>query len=115
MLAKSLLAVAATIEFALSLASAQAQAYPARPIRIVVPFPPGGTSDILARSIGQKLAEEWGQQVITDNRPGADGVVANEYVARSQPDGYTLLIISSSHAINPAIGRCCRRPKTDPL
>ena len=83
---------------------AQAQPFPSRAIRIVVPFPPGGTSDILARSIGQKLTEEWGQQVITDNRPGAAGNIASEYVAKSKGDGYTLYINTvGTHAINPAI------------
>ena len=84
--------------------TAQAQPFPSRAIRIVVPFPPGGTSDILARSIGQKLTEEWGQQVITDNRPGAAGNIASEYVAKSKGDGYTLYINTvGTHAINPAI------------
>ncbi len=81
-----------------------AQTFPARPVRIVVPFPPGGTSDILARTIGQKLAEEWGQPVLTDNRPGAAGNIASENVAKSKPDGYTLYINTvGTHAINPAI------------
>ena len=83
---------------------AHAQAFPSRPIRIVVPFPPGGTSDILARSIGQKLTEEWGQPVLADNRPGAAGNIASEIVAKSKPDGYTLYINTvGTHAINPAI------------
>jgi tripartite-type tricarboxylate transporter receptor subunit TctC len=84
--------------------AAQAQAFPTRSIRIVVPFPPGGTSDILSRTIGQKLTEEWGQTVITDNRPGAAGNIASEYVAKSKGDGYTLYINTvGTHAINPAI------------
>jgi tripartite-type tricarboxylate transporter receptor subunit TctC len=84
--------------------AAHAQTFPVRPVRIVVPFPPGGTSDILARSIGQKLAEEWGQPVLTDNRPGAAGNIASENVAKSKPDGYTLYINTvGTHAINPAI------------
>ena len=106
MLAKSVQAVAAGLSLTLLgvHATVQAQSYPVRPIRIVVPFPPGGTSDILARSIGQKLAEEWGQQVLTDNRPGAAGNIASEHVARSKPDGYTLYINTvGTHAINPAI------------
>ncbi len=106
MIAKSLQAVAAVILFTLLWAHVpvHAQTYPVRPVRIVVPFPPGGTSDILARSIGQKLAEEWGQQVLTDNRPGAAGNIASENVARSKPDGYTLYINTvGTHAINPAI------------
>jgi tripartite-type tricarboxylate transporter receptor subunit TctC len=103
---KPLSAVAAMILFALPWVPlpAHAQAYPSRAIRIVVPFPPGGTSDILARSIGQKLTEEWGQPVLTDNRPGAAGNIASENVARSKPDGYTLYINTvGTHAINPAI------------
>ena len=81
-----------------------AQTFPSRAIRIVVPFPPGGTSDILSRAIGQKLTEEWGQQVITDNRPGAAGNIASDYVAKSKGDGYTLYINTvGTHAINPAI------------
>ncbi|TLZ77233.1 MAG: ABC transporter substrate-binding protein, partial [Methanobacteriota archaeon] len=83
---------------------AYSQAYPARTVRIVIPFPPGGTSDILARTLGQKLTEEWGQQVIAENRAGAAGNIASEHVARSKPDGYTLLINTvGTHAINPAI------------
>ena len=84
--------------------NAMAQPYPSRAIRFVVPFPPGGTSDILARTIGQKLTEEWGQQVLTDNRPGAAGNIASDYVAKSKGDGYTLYINTvGTHAINPAI------------
>ena len=87
-----------------TMATAHAQAYPSRALRIVVPFPPGGTSDILSRTIGQKLTEEWGQPVVTDNRPGAAGNIASEFVAKSKPDGYTLYINTvGTHAINPAI------------
>ena len=83
---------------------ADAQPFPSRSIRIVVPFPPGGTSDILARSIGQKLTEEWGQPVIADNRPGAAGNIASEIVAKAKPDGYTLYINTvGTHAINAAL------------
>jgi len=72
-------------------------------VRIVVPFPPGGTSDILARTLGQKLAEEWGQQVVVDNRPGAGANIGAENVARSAADGYSLLILSTAHTINPSL------------
>ena len=73
-------------------AAAGAQNFPAKPIRIVVPFPPGGTSDILSRLIGPKLTEKWGQQVIVESRPGAAGAIGHEVVAKSPPDGYTLVL-----------------------
>lgn len=76
----------------ISAASVRAETYPARNIRIVVPYTPGGTSDILARAIGQKLNEAWGQAVIVDNRPGANGNIGANLVARSPADGYTLLL-----------------------
>ncbi|MBI4194109.1 MAG: tripartite tricarboxylate transporter substrate binding protein [Betaproteobacteria bacterium] len=69
-----------------------AQSYPVRPIRLLVPSTPGGSVDTLARTIGPRLAERWGQQVIVDNRPGAGGAIAGELVAKAAPDGYTLLI-----------------------
>jgi len=71
---------------------AGAQPFPAKPIRIVVPFPPGGTSDILSRLIGPKLTEKWGQSVVIESRPGAAGAIAMEIVAKSPPDGYTLVL-----------------------
>jgi len=80
-------------------ASAQ-QAYPNRAIRLVVPFPPGGGTNIIARLIGQKLAENVGQQVIVDNRPGGNTLIGTDTVAKSAPDGYSLLIAGSSHVIN---------------
>ena len=82
---------------------AWAQTFPAKPIRIVVPFPAGGTSDILSRAIGQKLTEEWKQQVIVDNRPGASANIGAEIVVKSPPDGYTLLCASTIHTINPSL------------
>ncbi len=72
--------------------SVTAQNYPAKPIRFIIPFPPGGTSDILARLIGPRLSERWGQQVVVDNRPGASGALGAEVVARAAPDGYTLML-----------------------
>jgi tripartite-type tricarboxylate transporter receptor subunit TctC len=83
---------------------AAAQDYPAKPIRIVIPYPPGGASDVTARLLGQKMSEAWGQQVVADNKPGANGILALEHVARSAPDGYTLLIANlGPNAINPAV------------
>jgi tripartite-type tricarboxylate transporter receptor subunit TctC len=80
------------------------QAYPTRPVRLISTYPPGGGNDTVARAIAQRLTEAYGQQVIVDNRPGANGVIGCEIVARSPPDGYTLLMASiASHAINPAL------------
>ena len=81
-----------------------AQVYPARPIRIIVPFGAGGPSDLLARTVGQKLTESWGQQVFIDNRPGANGIVGTELAAKSAPDGYTLVIgTGGTHGINASL------------
>ncbi len=92
-----------------------AQQYPVRPIRIVVPFPPGGGTDILARLIGQKLTESLGQQVIVDNRPGAGGKAGIEIALRAAPDGHTILMVSASYAVNAAIYRLEFDPLKDLL
>jgi tripartite-type tricarboxylate transporter receptor subunit TctC len=78
-------------------------AYPQKPIRLVAPFAPGGGTDILARLIGQKASEMLGQQIIVDNRGGAGGTIGTEIAAKAPPDGYTLILVSASHAINPGL------------
>ena len=80
-----------------------ADAYPSKPIKLVVPYPPGGPTDIVARVVGQKLSEGLGQTVIIDNRPGAGANLGAEAVARSEPDGYTLMLSTTAHAINPSL------------
>jgi len=79
------------------------QDYPNKPMRILVPFPPGGATTILARIAGQKFTESWTEPVIVDNRPGANGIVGTEALVKSPPDGYTLLLVSSAHVINPIL------------
>ena len=89
---------------ALSACPAAAADYPQRPIRLIVPYAAGGTSDILARIVGQKLTESWQQQVVVDNRGGANGNIGSDLVAKAEPDGYTLLLgTSGSNAVNPSL------------
>ena len=80
-----------------------AQNYPAKPVRIVVPFPAGGSADFFSRLIGLKLSESWNQQVIVDNRPGAATVIGTQFVARAPADGYTILVMANSFTINSSL------------
>jgi tripartite-type tricarboxylate transporter receptor subunit TctC len=82
---------------------AQAQAFPAKPVRLVVPFPPGGATDIIGRMLGQKLQELWGQPVVIEYKPGGGTVVGTDFVAKSPPDGYTMGIVITAHVINPSM------------
>lgn len=82
---------------------ATAQTYPTKPVRFVVPYPPGGATDILARMIGGKLSNSLGQQFLVDNRPGAGQKIGTGMVAKSAPDGHTILLVSVTHSINPAL------------
>jgi tripartite-type tricarboxylate transporter receptor subunit TctC len=92
--------------------SAHAQNYPARPVRLIVPVAPGGNLDLVARSVAQQLADNIGQQVLVDNRPGASSLVGTQFVAKAAPDGYTLLVMANTFAMVPAI---VTNPGYDPM
>jgi tripartite-type tricarboxylate transporter receptor subunit TctC len=85
--------------------TASGQAYPGRPVRMVVPFPPGAASDFLARVLGQKLTDAWAQQIVVDNRPGAGGLIGGTVVARATPDGYTIGLIGQPHLTAPLLSK----------
>jgi tripartite-type tricarboxylate transporter receptor subunit TctC len=93
-------ALAVIAGLAVTAAVSAAEKYPDRPIRMVVPFPPGAASDFLARTVGQKLGELYGQQVVVDNRPGAGGIIGSTIIAKAAPDGYTLGVIGQPHIVN---------------
>ena len=86
---------------ALALPTVRAQEFPSKPIRLIVPYPPAGASDITARLIAEKLTKKYGTQVIVENRAGANGIIGTEVIARAPPDGYTLGLVASSHVGNP--------------
>jgi tripartite-type tricarboxylate transporter receptor subunit TctC len=95
-----MVAVVAAAMFASGAASAQS-GFPAKPVHILVPYPAGGAVDVLARTLGDEVARQWGQSVIVENRPGAGGVIASQALATSPPDGTTLIVVASGHATNP--------------
>src|SRR3982750_1584817 len=82
---------------------AAAQSYPAKPVHVIISFTPGSSTDIVGRIVIQKLTEIWGQPVVPENRAGAGGSIGSAVVAKAAPDGYTLLINSNAHSVNPAI------------
>jgi len=100
---RTLLSAAALATLGLMPLAAQAQAFPNKPVRLVVPFPPGGPVDTVARTVGQKLQELWGQPVVVDNRAGAGGQVGADHVAKALPDGYTVFVCSIHHTVLPAL------------
>src|SRR5512147_764858 len=100
---------------ALFLAAGIAHAqFPNRAVHVVVPFPAGGPTDVLTRALGQKLAERWSQPVVVDNKPGAGGAIGSDFVAKSAPDGYTLLMATTStHSIGPSLQKMPYDPVKD--
>src|SRR4051794_199461 len=88
---------------ALSFSAFGQDRYPTKPIRWIVPFPPGGSTTIIARLTGQKLAEAWGQQVVVDNRGGGNTIIGSEALVHSAPDGYTVLQVTATHVINQSL------------
>src|SRR5258708_38546489 len=82
---------------------ALAQTFPNRPIRVIVPYPAGGAVDIVARTLGHQISDDWKQQVVIDNRPGSGGVIATEILANAPPDGYTLIVVATAHALKPSM------------
>jgi tripartite-type tricarboxylate transporter receptor subunit TctC len=92
---------------------ATAQDYPTRPVRMIIPFPPGGSNDVVGRLIATHLGDRLGKQVVVDNRSGAGGVIGTEFAAKSPPDGYTLLVISIAHAVNPWLYKLAYDPIKD--
>jgi tripartite-type tricarboxylate transporter receptor subunit TctC len=101
-LGTAMLAVVASVLF--TTAAAFAQGYPTKAVRLIVPFPPGGGNDVIGRIVGQKLTERWGQQVIIDNRAGANGIVGLQLLMQSPPDGYTLAVAAAGPiAVNPSL------------
>lgn len=103
-IARACLIAGAFTAFALAPATAQqATTFPSRPVRFIVPYPPGGATDTVARLVATKLAEGWGQQVVVDNRPGASGVIGASAVAKSPADGYTIGLVINTHVINAHI------------
>jgi len=98
---RSVLLAAARFSIALTTSVVAQQDYPNRPVRMIIPFPPGGSNDIVGRTIAAQLSERLGKQVVVDNRTGAGGVVGTELAAKTPADGYTILVISIAHTVNP--------------
>src|SRR5580765_4282973 len=95
--------VAAAAALAFCALAAQAQAWPTKPVHFIVPFPPGGSVDPLARMLGVRLADSLGQPFVIENKPGAGGSIGTAFVAKSAPDGYTYVVVFDTHAVNPAL------------
>jgi len=110
---KTLLSGAVLVLAALAAGTSFSQTYPAKPVRIVAPFAPGGGTDFIARLVAQKLTDRLGQQVLVENKPGAGGNLGAEFAVKSAPDGYTLLLIAGSYTVNPSIYKLSFDPVND--
>src|SRR2546428_13712734 len=99
---KNMIGIAA-MALAAAASQASAQGYPSKPVHVIISFTPGSSTDIVGRIVSQKLSEIWGQPVLAENRAGAGGSIGSNVVAKAAPDGYTLLINSKAHTVNPAI------------
>jgi tripartite-type tricarboxylate transporter receptor subunit TctC len=101
-MARWIILLASLVSLLAAIGATRAQdAFPSRPVHVLVPFAPGGAVDIVARTLGDELSNRWGRAVVVENRPGAGGVVASEAAAKAAPDGYTLIIVATGHALNP--------------
>jgi tripartite-type tricarboxylate transporter receptor subunit TctC len=105
--------LAAALALSFAAGAGHAQSYPSKPIRLIVPFPPGGQTDVVARALSQKLTETFGQTVVVDNRPGAAGSIGAEIAVRSAGDGYTMVMVSTSYAANVALYKLAYDPVRD--
>jgi tripartite-type tricarboxylate transporter receptor subunit TctC len=106
--------LAAFLALLLSIACAHAQSWPTKPVKIIVPFPAGGPTDVMTRALADKLSHAFGQPVIVDNKPGAGGTIGSDLVAKSAPDGYALVMATSStHSIGPYLGKVPYDPRRD--
>jgi tripartite-type tricarboxylate transporter receptor subunit TctC len=97
---RTFLGLVAVAALSLTSATAHAQSFPTKPVRILVPYAAGGAVDVLARTLGQSLSKNWGQQPVIENRPGAGGIIASQALTQSAPDGYTLILVASGHPLN---------------
>ena len=112
---RAVLALTATIISAVAVAAQPAEKFPTRPVRMIVPYSPGGATDIVARQLASRLSEHWGHQVVVDNRSGGSGAIALEIVARATPDGYTLMVgnVSTNAITETAFAKLV--PRATPL
>jgi tripartite-type tricarboxylate transporter receptor subunit TctC len=98
-----LLRLGCAIAVLLGIGDADAQTYPTKAVRLVVPFPPGGATDVIARLVSQRLHEIWGQPVLLDYKPGAGTIIGTDAVAKAAPDGYTMGMVITAHVLNPSV------------